>query len=146
MTKEQGDALSEMLRDQKEIVLPNDGKALLHPGHVNDLGRAFLHAAEHPSSIGQIYNIGGEHALMIKDYVALIADIMQIKPLIEYAPIEDVLKCYPGIVNERGMKFACQHMCGSIAKAKRDLDWSPEIPLAVGLRNNINWMRQEKII
>jgi len=146
VTKEQGDALSEMLRDQKEIVLPNDGKALLHPGHVNDLGHAFLHAAEHPASIGQIYNIGGEHALMIKDYVALIADIMQVKPLIEYAPLADVLKRYPGIINERGIKFACQHMCGSIAKAKRDLDWSPEIPLAVGLRDNINWMRQKKII
>ena len=134
-----------IMHKDKKIVLPNDGRALLHPGHVKDLGRAFLHAAERPESIGQIYNIGGSHALMMKDYVEKIAVAMQIKVNIEYAPFEKVVKLYPTIVNERGMKFACQHMCGSIIKAKRELDWRPEISLYTGLRENIEWMKSQKI-
>jgi hypothetical protein len=35
------------------------------------LTESFTEAAEHPASIGQIYNIGGSCALMMKDYVAL---------------------------------------------------------------------------
>jgi UDP-glucose 4-epimerase len=140
------DKFFQMLRDNQKIVMPNDGRALLHPGHVKDLGRAFLQAAERPASIGQIYNIGGSHALMIKDYVAMIAAAMQVKADIEYAPLADVVKRYPGIVNERGMKFACQHMCASIAKAQRELDWAPEISLPAGIRDNVEWMKLQKII
>jgi len=140
------DEFFQMMRDNKKIVLPNDGRALLHPGHVKDLGRAFLHAAEHPESIGQIYNIGGSYALMMKDYIAIIADVMEVKLDVEYAPLAEVVKLYPGIVNERGMKFACQHMCGSITKAERELDWRPEISLQAGIRENIEWMKEQKII
>ena len=140
------DEFFQMLRDNKKIIIPNDGRALLHPGHVKDLGRAFLHVAKHPESIGQIYNIGGSHAIMTKDYVEMIAAAMQVKADIEYAPIAEVVKLYPKITNERGMKFACQHMCASITKAERELDWRPEIPLESGIRENIEWMKQKKII
>jgi nucleoside-diphosphate-sugar epimerase len=137
----------QLLRNNKKILLPNDGCALLHPGHVTDLGRAFLHAAERPeTSIGQIYNIAGSHAVMMSDYINIIVDAMQVKPDIEYASINDVCKHYPGITNERGMTFACQHMCASITKAKQDLNWYPTIPLAAGIRDNINWMKQQKMI
>jgi nucleoside-diphosphate-sugar epimerase len=140
------DKFFQMLRDNKRIVLPSDGRALLHPGHVKDLGRAFLHAAECPDSIGQIYNIGGSQTLMMKDYVAMIASAMQVKPNIEYAPLAEVVKLYPNIVNEHGIKFSCQHMSASIAKAECELNWRPEISLSVGISNNIEWMKQQKII
>lgn len=136
-----------LLRDGEKILLPVDGRALLHPGHVKDLGRSFLHAAERPqTSIGQIYNIAGHYALMMKDYVTMIADAMGVKPDIDFAPINEVLSRFPDVTNERGMKFACQHMCASITKAERDLNWQPEIPLEAGLRENIEWMKNQEII
>ncbi len=136
-----------MLRDNKAIPLPGDGRALLHPGHVKDLGRAFLHAAERRSvSIGQIYNICGSHALMMKDYIAMTARIMGVKPKIEYASIQKICERFPEFTNERGMKFSCQHMCASIAKADTELDWRPEIPLETGLRENIEWMNSQGML
>ncbi|MCK5843581.1 MAG: NAD-dependent epimerase/dehydratase family protein [Victivallales bacterium] len=126
------------------IPLPNDGRALLHPGHVKDLGRSFINAAERPeTSIGQIYNVAGASALMLKNYVAIIADILGAPPNFEYAPIKDIVASFPDETNERGMKFVSQHMCASIEKAARDLDWRPEIPLRAGLRENIEWMNHE---
>lgn len=135
-----------MLRDGETIPLPNDGRALLHPGHVKDLGRSFLRAAETPESIGQIYNIGGHHALMLKDYVKMIAAAMDVEVKLEFAPIPDIVARFPDATNERGMTFVSQHMCGSITKAETQLNWRPEIPLAVGLRENIDWMRSQNII
>jgi len=135
-----------MLRDNEKIVIPNDGRALLHPGHVKDLGRAFLHAAEHTDSVGKIYNICGSHALMLRDYIALIADLMEVKPDIEYAPLAEVIELYPETVNKRGIKFICQHMCADITKAEHELDWHPEISLQAGICENITWMKQQNII
>lgn len=135
-----------LLRDGGKILLANDGRALLHPGHVKDLGRAFLHAAKRPESIGQIYNVGGPCALMMKDYVTALAAAMDVRADLAFAPIPEVLAKFPKIAGEHGMKFAAQHMCASIAKAEKDLNWRPEISLEVGLRENIEWMRQRKIV
>ncbi len=135
-----------MLRDGEKIPLPNEGRALLHPGHVKDLGRAFLHAAEWPDSIGQIYNICGPCALMMKDYVGVIARVMGVQPNLEYVPVGEILARFPKITSERGMKFATQHMCASIAKAERDLGWRPEIQLDAGLGENIEWMKNKGLI
>lgn len=38
-----------MILEGKTIPLPENGRALLQPGHVKDLGRAFLHAAKRPA-------------------------------------------------------------------------------------------------
>lgn len=135
-----------MLQNEETILMPGDGRALLHPGHVHDLARAFVHAVEQPESIGQIYNICGSHALMMKDYVALLAKALGVEARIEFAPTSEVLARYPGITNELGMKFSCQHMCASIVKAAVQLGWKPEIPLETGLRENIAWMWEQGML
>lgn len=135
-----------MLQRGEPILLPEGGKALLHPGDVRDLGRAFVHAAQRPEkSIGQVYNMGGSHAVMMKDYVASIARLMGSSSEISFAPIPEVLARYPEITNERGMRFSCQHMCASIAKAQEELNWRPEIPLEISLRDSIAWMKAQGV-
>lgn len=136
----------QMLRDEKTILLPDNGRALLHPGHVRDLSRAFVHAAGRPESIGQVFNVGGSHALMMKDYVGRIAKAMGVEARLEFAPMPEVLARHPQFTNERGMRFSGQHMCASIAKAEAQLGWRPEISLDTGLRENIAWMREQGLL
>jgi len=131
------------LRDGEPVPLPVNGQALLHPGHVNDLARSFTCAACNPRSVGQIYNIGGPFAFQMADYVRALADAMGVEPRIEFAAVEDILARFPEQTNERGMRFSTQHMFASIAKAQAELGWRPEIPLAAGLRENIEWLRVE---
>lgn len=134
-----------MLREGKPIPIPENGRALLQPGHVKDLGRAFLHAAKCPASIGQVYNIGGDWSLMLKDYVRLIAKILDVCVEFEYVEQSELMKRYPKL-SEYGLRFVCQHMCSDISKAARELRWVPEIPLESGLRDNLQWMREQGLL
>ena len=131
-----------MLRDGESPPLPNDGRALLHPGHVADLARAFGAALDCPRSIGEIYNIGGPSALMTRDYIGLIASLLGAKPGFEYLPPEDLLARFPNLTSLRGLLFACEHMCCDTAKAGRDLQWRPTTPIETGMAANLAWMKE----
>ena len=129
-----------MLKNGDPLRICGDGRALLHPGHVRDLARAFVHAAERPRSVGQSYNIAGPQALMMKDYLGLIAEIMNVEARIEYDTPENVHARYPAHTTLQALKFSTQHMCASIEKAREQLDWSPRIQLETGLRESVDWM------
>ena len=132
-----------MLRDRQTILLANDGRALLHPGYVTDLARAFGDVLQSPQAIGQIYNIGGPYALMMRDYIGLIAKQLNVEPRIEYATPEEIAKRYPDQVDHRGLLFACEHMCCDIGKARQELGWQPTMSLETGLAKSIDWMREQ---
>ena len=125
-----------ILRGEKVEVSEN-GRALLQPGHVEDLGRAFLACARRPFTIGEVYNIGGDWSLMIKDYVRLIAKIFGTTANLEYVERTELRRRYG-----KADDFVCQHMCSDITKAARDLDWRPIINLEAGLRDNFEWMKE----
>lgn len=136
-----------MLRDGKVVPLAEDGRALVQPGYVADLARAFGDVLERPGlSTGQIYNIGGDRAIMMKDYISLIGRLMGVEVRLEFAPAEDILERFPGLTNRRGLLFACEHMCCDISKAERDLGWRPTVRLDVGLAANIAWMRETGLL
>lgn len=123
---------------RNEVVeVSENGRALLQPGHVADLGRAFLACAERPFTIGEVYNIGGDWSLMIKDYVRLIAKIFGTTAKLEFVERAELRRRY-GHADD----FVCQHMCSDITKAARDLSWRPEISLEAGLRDNFEWMKE----
>ena len=136
----------QMIRDGETVPVTRFGQALLHPGYVEDLGRAFGNVLESPRSVGQIYNIGGFKALEMGSYVELIARELNVEPKIEYTSIEDVLSRFPNNTNERGLRFASEHMCCSIAKAEQGIDWKPRTTLTAGLKQNITWMKQHSIV
>lgn len=130
----------QMLRDRETIPLAHGGLALLHPGYVADLARAFGDALESPRTIGQCYNIGGHGALTMRDYLSLIARIMGVEPKFEFTSPQQILDRFGKYVDRRGLLFACEHMCCDITKAERDMNWRPTTPLEVGLANSIAWM------
>ena len=135
-----------IMRDGETLPLAREGQALLHPGHVGDLARAFGDSLENPQSIGQIYNIGGFEAWKMSSYVELVAHELGVEPAIEYTSTEEVLSRFPHNTNERGLRFANEHMCCSITKAADDMGWMPRMPLASGIRENLAWMKQEGLI
>ncbi len=136
-------AFFKMLLKGEPIALPGDGRALLHPGHVHDLARAFVQAAQHPHSIGQIYNVAGPGAVMMRDYLGLIARLLGVEPRFEWGSVPEVIARHGEHLNERGLRFSCQHMCASTLKAKEQLNWSPRISLERGLQENLDWLRQQ---
>ena len=136
----------QMLRDGEPIPVPDAGRALLHPGYVDDLGTAFGDALAAPQTIGQIYNIGGDRALMKRDYVKLIARSMGVEPRFEPASAEQIMQRFPDHTTERQVRFSCEHMSADISKAERDMGWRPQTQLEAGLANSVEWMRAEGYI
>ena len=110
---------------EKTLDLPNDGRALLQPIHVRDLANSFCLSLVHPCSIGEIYNICLSHALSLNDYLELTASVFSKKPVINYMPVDDMLEKYGENINPIGLRFLAEHMCFSIDKAKRDLEYNP---------------------
>ena len=111
---------------EKTLDLPNDGRALLQPIHVRDLADSFYLSMTHPdSSVGQIYNICLSHALTLNDYLALTASVFSKKPVIHYMSVDAMLKKYGDKINATGLRFLAEHMCFTIDKAVRDLEYRP---------------------
>ena len=110
---------------EKTLDLPVDGKALLQPIHVKDLANSFYLSMAHPNSIGQIYNICLSHAFTLNDYLALNASAFNKKVNINYMSVDAMLEKYGDAIHEIGLNFMVEHMCFSIEKAARDLEYKP---------------------
>ncbi|MBR2428322.1 MAG: NAD-dependent epimerase/dehydratase family protein [Lentisphaeria bacterium] len=111
---------------EKTLDLPVDGKALLQPIHVKDLANSFYLSMAHPNSIGQIYNICLSHAFTLNDYLALNASAFKKKVNINYMSVDAMLEKYGSQIYDIGLYFMVEHMCFSIEKAARDLEYKPE--------------------
>ena len=83
---------------------------------------------------------------MMRDYILLVARIMGVEARFEFTTQQELLARFPELTNQRGLSFACRHMCCDITRAREQLGWSPSIRLDVGLSENIAWMREQKII
>ena len=111
---------------ERPLDLPGDGRALLQPIHVRDLAGSFYLSMVHPdNSIGQIYNICLRHAFTLNDYLTLTASVFNRKPVINYMTVDAMLEKYGDRIDPTGLRFLAEHMCFSIDKAVRDLEYKP---------------------
>ena len=124
----------------KELELPDNGKSLLQPVLVRDLGRSFRLAAEHPASIGEIYNICLRKAITLTRYLELNAKAVRRKAKIKYVPIDELLEKYGDTINLTGLKFLNDHMCFDISKAQRQLGYEPSLTVEEVVKENAIWV------
>ena len=130
----------------KSIPLPNEGRALVHPGHVTDLARAFGDVLERPGNMGQVYNICGERALPMAQYIRVLAASLGVEANLTEERPEAIRAQFPDLVEERRLFISMEHGSCDIAKAEKTLGWHPTVPLEVGLADNMEWMRREGLL
>ena len=66
-----------------------------------------------------------DETISLNEYLTLTASVFNKKPIIHYMSIEAMLKKYGTAINETGLKFLAEHMCFTIDKAVRDLEYKP---------------------
>jgi nucleoside-diphosphate-sugar epimerase len=131
--------------DGEPIWVPNDGRALVQPAHVEDLARGFRLVLEADDRVaGQIYNLSSERAVTLMQYARLAAKTLNSRSEISVVPMEAILAT--GKANESGLRFICEHMCVDISKAAADLGYRPEIDVRQGLRESLEWMVRQGLI
>ncbi len=128
------------LQRGEPILLPEDGQALLQPVHVTDLARSFqLAARQRQRARGQIYIVSQPHAVTLQRYVTLNAQALGAAPRIELAPLEQILARHREAVDERSLRFLATHMCFSIAKAQRELNYTPRYGPEAAISETARW-------
>jgi nucleoside-diphosphate-sugar epimerase len=129
--------------NETPLDLPNDGLALLHPVHVQDVAEPFILAAERPdTSIGEIYNVCLDKAVTLTRYLEVTAEALDRKVTIQYVPLEAMLAKYDGVADETGMRFLAAHMCFDIRKAREQLDYTPRCTVEEAIAENARWTAQ----
>lgn len=134
------------------------GEVLYHLTYVEDLVRGIILTAEKPQAVGQIYAIGGEEYLTLKELVAILSEVLNqpvptksipLTPVYWTAALCETL-CRPlGIeppIYRRRLDFFTKDRAFDISKAKRELGYQPKVPLRDGLTRTAEWYKAQGLI
>lgn len=131
-------AYFQRLADHQPIWIPNGGRALVQPVHVDDLARGFRAAIESDKASGQIYNLSSDRPVTLTGYAQCAKDLLGSKSEFTFASMDTILATGKG--SESGLRFLCEHMCIDSGKAQRELGYAPKIDIRESLRDSLNWM------
>jgi nucleoside-diphosphate-sugar epimerase len=134
------------------------GDVLYHLTYVEDLVAGIILAGEKEQAVGNIYTIGGNEYVPLKELVKLIADILEkpvpgrhlpLKPVYLAAVVCETL-CRPlGIeppIYRRRLDFFTKDRAFDISNAKKDLNYQPKYSLREGLTRTAQWYKDNNLI
>lgn len=136
------------------FVMIGNGEALFQPAYIDDVVQGFLLCLRNDKAIGEVFIIGGEEYLPLKDLVRVIATELHVAPPKIHIPLTPVLAlaslcewlCAPfGIeppLHRRRVSFFQNNRAFSVEKAKRLLGYKPQVSLRDGIRKTIQWYRE----
>jgi len=142
--------LFRMIKKKRFIVVGN-GKALFQPAYIDDVVQGFILCLNNDKAIGEIFIIGGEEYVPLKELFRLIAEELGVLPPKLKIPLFPVLFlaalcekiCVPLRIepplHRRRVSFFKNNRAFSIEKAKKILGFQPEVSLREGIRRTIHW-------
>ena len=132
-----------------------NGKTLYHPLYIDHLVDAHVLAQEPGKGDGEAYLIADEEYLEIETLVKKTAEALNVPVKIPHLPILPVIvighvcekvckpfKITPPIFPRR-VDWYRQNRAFSIDKAKRDLNYAPDVSIDEGLRRTAAWYKEE---
>ena len=134
------------------------GEVYYHLSHIDDLVQGFLLCGEEPAAIGNVYIIGSEEYQTLNEFVARVAAAVGVDPPRRHVPLWPVMAaavaceriCTPLRINpplhKRRVEFFVKPRAFSVEKAKRELGFTPRVPLDEGLRRTAAWYVQEGLL
>lgn len=134
------------------------GNVLYHLTYVEDLVKGIALAGEKDRAIGEIITIGGNEYITLNELVNKIGEILNkpVSPI--HIPASPVwlagllceILCKPlGIeppIYRRRLDFFIKDRAFDIAKAKKLLDYQPDISLNEGLKLTADWYKQQNLL
>lgn len=136
------------------FVMIGEGNVLFHPAYIDDVIDGFILSGMCQEAIGEVFIVGGQGYLPLKDLVAKIAKMLGVSTPrfhVSLAPVEILAGlcervCSPfGIappLHKRRVSFFKNNRAFSIDKARHLLGFTPKVPLDEGLKRTIYWYRE----
>lgn len=123
--------------------------------HVRDVVRGFVMAGESERAAGQTYFISSNNVHGWKEIGEITREVMSIRALrvrvpetavyiiAAFAELLALMNAKPALINfEKARDMVQDYWTASPDKAKRDLGFEQEIPLSVGIRDTVEWYKQ----
>ncbi len=134
------------------------GKALYHLTYVEDLVDGIILAGKKENISGEIYTLGGEGFLPLDELISLIGKVLGKKVSALKIPLLPIyiaswiceivcrpLKIEPPLFRRR-LDFFTKDRAFDISKAKKELGYSPKMPLEKGLRITAKWYKEKGLL
>ena len=121
-----------MIEDE-EIMIYGDGEQKRDLNYVDDVVDVLLMTAANDSTIGEIYNLGGDEIVSLKTLAQM---------LIEANNGEGKSKLIPFPPEQKAIDIGDYY--GDYAKIKQALGWQPKVGLAEGLKRTLEYYRQNR--
>jgi len=117
------------LKNNQSPVIYEDGEQTRDFVSVYDIARANVLALGNPKSYHQVFNLGGGKGVAIGDVALMLAEILKVKIIPD--------------ITEQFRSGDVRHCFADIKKAKKLLGWSPDIKLKEGIKNLVEWSKEE---
>jgi nucleoside-diphosphate-sugar epimerase len=134
------------------------GNVLYHLTYIDDLVEGILLCGNNNGAVGRIYIIGGNEYVTLNTLVALIAEVLAVRPPMGRIPLWPVYAlgysceaiCRPlGIdppLYRRRVDFFRKNRAFDISKAKRELGFEPKTDLHTGIRLTAEWYQKQGLL
>lgn len=127
------------LEQGRPLLIAGKTEAMVHFIHTRDVARALCAVLGRQVAAGQIYNIAGKQFCSIVSYMRLMAETVGVEPNIIVMRPDLPAHMRSPIVH--WLEASRGSMIFSIAKARRDLGWEPQLSLAESLADSYRWFR-----
>jgi len=130
--------------------IPGDGNYVFSPVHVDDVVQGMLLALNSEKAIGQIYNVADDMPVRYKEFVFMLADLLQVprpqsvpialyRVLAGFAALWARLTNTAPLINNDMVTFSTSSFAADTTKTKNELGFKPNYPtIAKGLPTCIN--------
>lgn len=127
------------------------GEVPYHLTYIDDLVAGFILCGERPEALGQIYILAGNEYVTLNQLVKQVAEAVGVTPPKGRLPLWPLLAaavtceriCRPLRIDpplhRRRVEFFIHPRAFTSAKARRDLDFAPQVGLQEGLRRTADW-------
>jgi nucleoside-diphosphate-sugar epimerase len=141
-----GTAFLDRLRRGKPVISPGDGTALRAYCYMDDVARAFTHAAGNPNVFGRTFHVPGDDWLTWDGYFhAVAAALGAPAPRLVHIPSDLLGRWYPQQTEE----LLTNNMWVNIpdnTPAKKALGFNPSVPFTEGVSRTIAWLERNGLI
>lgn len=125
-----------------------------HAVYIDDIVEGFLKVINSPTAAGQTYIIGGDSYIPLKQYIATAAEAVGAPPpwlkfpywlfygaAVACEALFVPLRIEPPL-HRRRIRFFTNNRAFTIDKAKRELNYQPQVDFAEGMRRTVAWYRE----
>ena len=123
---------TKLMMENKEIPMYGDGSTLRDYTYIDDIVEGITKSCEYilqNNNVYEVINLGNSAPITLREMIEIIADVLKIEPKIVSLPMQlgDVERTY-----------------ADISKAKRIINYNPQITFREGIEKFIDWYKANK--